>query len=157
MSVDNVADLDRTGLDELVPFTYPSMRQALAVSPGYGGAVAASGLTAGVQVETTVMPFILRGVSLVGLGLIQYLAPVLQFLFAVFIMHEEMPIERLIGFALVWVALAVLTWDLIAHGRAARRSLIARCADLHRSRRPRCVCHPRVTRVSVSCAVPGAS
>ena len=32
----------------------------------YGGAVAASGLTAGIKVETTVMPFILRSVSLIG-------------------------------------------------------------------------------------------
>jgi len=32
----------------------------------YGGAVAASGLTAGVKVETTVMPFILRSVALIG-------------------------------------------------------------------------------------------
>ncbi|AIQ52214.1 acrylyl-CoA reductase family protein [Paenibacillus sp. FSL R7-0331] len=33
----------------------------------YGGAVAASGLTAGTAVPTTVMPFILRGVSLLGI------------------------------------------------------------------------------------------
>jgi acrylyl-CoA reductase (NADPH) len=33
----------------------------------YGGAVAASGLTAGVKLETTVMPFILRSVSLLGI------------------------------------------------------------------------------------------
>jgi acrylyl-CoA reductase (NADPH) len=33
----------------------------------YGGAVAASGLTAGVKVETTVMPFILRSVALLGI------------------------------------------------------------------------------------------
>ncbi|MCA0984084.1 acryloyl-CoA reductase [Halobacillus yeomjeoni] len=32
----------------------------------YGGAVAVSGLTAGVEVPTTVFPFILRGVSLLG-------------------------------------------------------------------------------------------
>jgi putative YhdH/YhfP family quinone oxidoreductase len=32
----------------------------------YGGAVAASGLTGGVKLETTVMPFILRAVSLIG-------------------------------------------------------------------------------------------
>ena len=32
----------------------------------YGGAVAASGLTAGIKVETTVMPFILRSVALLG-------------------------------------------------------------------------------------------
>jgi acrylyl-CoA reductase (NADPH) len=33
----------------------------------YGGAVAASGLTAGIKVETTVMPFILRSVALLGI------------------------------------------------------------------------------------------
>ncbi|WP_054940116.1 acryloyl-CoA reductase [Paenibacillus ihuae] len=33
----------------------------------YGGAVAASGLTAGTAVQTTVLPFILRGVSLLGI------------------------------------------------------------------------------------------
>ena len=32
----------------------------------YGGAVAASGLTGGTSLETTVFPFILRGVSLLG-------------------------------------------------------------------------------------------
>jgi chloramphenicol-sensitive protein RarD len=64
-----------------------------------------------------------RRLSLVGLGLIQYLTPTMQFLLGVFIMHEAMPVERWVGFALVWVALIILTWDLIAHGRAARRSL----------------------------------
>jgi chloramphenicol-sensitive protein RarD len=64
-----------------------------------------------------------RRLSLVGLGLIQYLTPTLQFLLGVFIMREAMPVERWIGFTLVWVALVILTWDLIAHGRAARRSL----------------------------------
>ncbi len=37
----------------------------------YGGAVAASGLTAGIKVETTVMPFILRSVSLLGVDSVQ--------------------------------------------------------------------------------------
>ena len=37
----------------------------------YGGAVAASGLTAGVKVETTVMPFILRSVALLGVDSVQ--------------------------------------------------------------------------------------
>ncbi|WP_336084545.1 acrylyl-CoA reductase family protein [Nocardia sp. SSK8] len=34
---------------------------------GYGGAVAASGLTGGADLPTTVLPFILRGVSLLGI------------------------------------------------------------------------------------------
>ncbi len=37
----------------------------------YGGAVAASGLTAGIKVETTVMPFILRSVALLGVDSVQ--------------------------------------------------------------------------------------
>jgi len=37
----------------------------------YGGAVAASGLTGGPALNTTVMPFILRGVSLLGIDSVQ--------------------------------------------------------------------------------------
>src|SRR5215216_5728882 len=37
----------------------------------YGGAVAATGLTAGIAVETTVMPFILRSVALLGIDSVQ--------------------------------------------------------------------------------------
>jgi len=37
----------------------------------YGGAVAASGLTGGAALHTTVMPFILRGVSLLGIDSVQ--------------------------------------------------------------------------------------
>ena len=37
----------------------------------YGGAVAASGLTGGAALHTTVMPFILRGVTLVGIDSVQ--------------------------------------------------------------------------------------
>ncbi|GGK54139.1 alcohol dehydrogenase [Nocardia camponoti] len=40
-------------------------------SIGYGGAVAASGLTGGAAVDTTVLPFILRGVSLLGIDSVQ--------------------------------------------------------------------------------------
>jgi putative YhdH/YhfP family quinone oxidoreductase len=37
----------------------------------YGGAVAASGLTGGTQLPTTVLPFILRGVALLGIDSVQ--------------------------------------------------------------------------------------
>jgi putative YhdH/YhfP family quinone oxidoreductase len=37
----------------------------------YGGAVAASGLTGGTELNTTVMPFILRGVALLGMDSVQ--------------------------------------------------------------------------------------
>jgi chloramphenicol-sensitive protein RarD len=63
-----------------------------------------------------------RRIPLVYLGLTQYLAPVIQFLIGVVILHEDMPLERWIGFVLVWVALILLTVDMLATGRASRRA-----------------------------------
>jgi rarD protein len=64
-----------------------------------------------------------RRLPLVYMGLIQYMTPVLQLLFGTFVMHEAMPPERWIGFGLVWIALVILSVDMVAHGRAARRAL----------------------------------
>jgi chloramphenicol-sensitive protein RarD len=58
-----------------------------------------------------------RRLSLVALGLSQYLTPVLQFLTGVLLLHERMPPERWIGFGLVWVALLVLTIDVVVASR----------------------------------------
>jgi chloramphenicol-sensitive protein RarD len=52
-----------------------------------------------------------RRLPLSVIGLLQYLAPVLQFAVGVGIRHEPLPPAELIGFALVWVALIVLTVD----------------------------------------------
>jgi len=56
-------------------------------------------------------------VPMTSLGLLQYLAPILQFLLGVFALHEHMTTWRWIGFALVWVALAVFTFEAIGHRR----------------------------------------
>ena len=53
-------------------------------------------------------------------GLLQFLTPILQFLTGAFILHEEMPAERWVGFALVWVALVVLSVDSVRHARRPR-------------------------------------
>jgi chloramphenicol-sensitive protein RarD len=63
-----------------------------------------------------------RRLPLTTMGLVQYLAPVLQFLAGVVILHEPMPLERWLGFALVWLALIVLTIDMIVAGRRQRRA-----------------------------------
>ena len=63
-----------------------------------------------------------RRLPLVYLGLSQYLAPVTQFLIGVFLFHEKMPLARWLGFALVWVALIVLTIDMLRSNRLARRA-----------------------------------
>jgi chloramphenicol-sensitive protein RarD len=50
-----------------------------------------------------------RRLPLSVLGLLQYLAPVLQFAVGVGIRHEPLPVAELVGFCLVWLALIVLT------------------------------------------------
>ncbi|MFG2790470.1 EamA family transporter RarD [Streptomyces sp. NPDC048419] len=83
---------------------------------GHGVLLAATGVV-------TAIPLVCFGaaairVPLSTLGLLQYLAPVFQFLLGILYFHEAMPVERWAGFGLVWVALCLLTWDA---WRAARR------------------------------------
>ncbi|HEY0559587.1 MAG TPA: EamA family transporter RarD [Frankiaceae bacterium] len=76
----------------------------------------------------TVVPLLLFAgaasrLPLSTLGLLQYLAPVLQLLFGVTVRGESLGGAQLIGFGLVWVALLVLTVDgLRGRGRTARRA-----------------------------------
>lgn len=62
-----------------------------------------------------------RRLPLTVMGFIQYLAPLLQFAFGVIVLLEPMPLERWIGFALVWLALIVLTTEAVVHRRRAAR------------------------------------
>jgi chloramphenicol-sensitive protein RarD len=67
-----------------------------------------------------------RRLPLVAIGLAQFLAPALQFLFGVFVLREPMPPERWIGFGLVWVALIALTVDILVARRPPRRASLER-------------------------------
>ena len=59
---------------------------------------------------------------LIAIGLTQYLTPVLQFILGVVFLGEAMSTTRWVGFVLVWVALVVLTVDLVLAARAQRRA-----------------------------------
>ena len=61
-----------------------------------------------------------RRLPLSTMGLLQYLAPLLQFGFGVLLFHEPMPAPRLAGFALVWLALSVFTVESVRHSRRTR-------------------------------------
>ncbi|HEU5037453.1 MAG TPA: EamA family transporter RarD [Nocardioides sp.] len=74
----------------------------------------------------TAVPLICFGaaatrVTMVTLGLLQYLAPILQFALGVFYFHEDMPAGRWVGFVLVWIALAIFTAEAINHRRRQLR------------------------------------
>lgn len=66
-----------------------------------------------------------RRVPLSTVGLLQFLAPILQLLIGVLVDHEPMPTERLIGFGIVWAALLVLTVDAVRHTRRQRAAAVA--------------------------------
>jgi len=87
--------------------------------PGHTALLMAGGIA-------TAVPLILFGaaairVPLTTLGLLQYMTPTMQFLIGVLLYGEPMPISRLVGFALVWVALAIFTVDAVRARRAATR------------------------------------
>jgi chloramphenicol-sensitive protein RarD len=60
-------------------------------------------------------------VSLVTIGLLQYIAPILQFAIGVLWFDEPMPTSRWIGFVLVWIALVVFTYEAATHRRRQLR------------------------------------
>jgi chloramphenicol-sensitive protein RarD len=65
-------------------------------------------------------------IPLTVIGMLQYLGPVLQFLIGLFIVGQDMPASRWIGFGLVWAALAILSVDAL---RAAQRSRAERATE----------------------------
>ena len=48
-----------------------------------------------------------RRIPLMTLGMLQYLGPTIQFALGVLIFHEPLPTDRLVGFCLIWAALAI--------------------------------------------------
>lgn len=62
----------------------------------------------------TALPLLLfgraaRAIPLSLLGILQYLAPTLQFLLGIFLYQESFSTTRLIGFAMIWTALLIFT------------------------------------------------
>lgn len=73
----------------------------------------------------TAIPLLLFGaaairIPLTLIGLLQYLTPTGQLLIGVFVYDEPMPPQRLAGFALIWLALIVLSLDGINKVRLRR-------------------------------------
>ena len=61
-----------------------------------------------------------RRVPLTVIGLLQFVAPILQFIIGAWLLGEPMPLERWIGFGLVWLALIVLTIDSLLFARRSQ-------------------------------------
>ncbi|MDY6999151.1 MAG: EamA family transporter RarD [Actinomycetota bacterium] len=95
---------------------------------GYGSGHTALMVLAGVL---TALPLLLfaaaaQRLALVSLGLLFYMTPAMQLSWGVLVGQEPMPPARWLGFALIWVALAVFTVDAVRRARAERRAVAAR-------------------------------
>jgi len=56
-----------------------------------------------------------RRLPLATLGLVQYLSPTIQLLLGVWVFHEPFSGGRLVGFAFIWAALALVSADALRH------------------------------------------
>ena len=70
----------------------------------------------------TVVPLLLFNASTTRLplstvGLLQYITPTIMFLIGIFINNEDISMTKVIGFAFIWLALAVLSRDLYRSSR----------------------------------------
>ena len=75
---------------------------------------------------TSALPLLLFGMAaqripLISIGILQYIAPTMQFMIGVLIYKEPFTLERLVGFGIIWLALIVYTGE----GLLARRQAIS--------------------------------
>jgi chloramphenicol-sensitive protein RarD len=82
----------------------------------------------------TAIPLICFGgaairIPMTSLGLLQYLAPTIQFLLGLLVFHESMTTVKWVGFGLVWLALAIFTAEAL-HGRQQQMRLAAEAAAI---------------------------
>ncbi|ATH08412.1 hypothetical protein BIY24_10765 [Halobacteriovorax marinus] len=66
--------------------------------------------------------YAVKNISLTSVGLLQYIAPTLQFILAVFIYGELFTITHAYAFSLIWCALIIYTFDLVLFSRMQRIS-----------------------------------
>jgi chloramphenicol-sensitive protein RarD len=78
-------------------------------------------LMVGAGLVTTIPLLMFAGaahrIPLTAVGLMQYLAPTIQFLIGVFIYHEPFSSQQLIGFGVVWIGLLIFAAESLVHSR----------------------------------------
>lgn len=78
----------------------------------------------------TAIPLLLFGagarrINLSTIGILQYIAPTLQFLLGVFLYNEIFTQSRLIGFSMIWLALVIYAVDSLRNGRMQPKPITA--------------------------------
>lgn len=98
--------------------------------PGYGPGLDALLVLSGLITALPLIGFAyaVRRISLTSVGVLQYIAPTLQFLIGVFVFAEPFDRARLVGFACIWLALAVFVVDGLRNSRRMREAALAELA-----------------------------
>ncbi|WP_417620923.1 EamA family transporter RarD [Parasphingorhabdus sp.] len=78
----------------------------------------------------TAIPLVLfaaavKKMTLSAIGLLNYLAPTIQFLVGVFVYNEPLTPSHMICFILIWISLALFSTDSYLTGKAARKTQLA--------------------------------
>ncbi|MCK7641778.1 EamA family transporter RarD [Corynebacterium sp. CCM 8835] len=78
----------------------------------------------------TAVPLLLFGMAasripLATIGMLQYMTPSIQMLWAVLIVDETLSPVRWVGFCIIWVSVAIYLGDLVAQQRSRRRGAAA--------------------------------
>lgn len=82
---------------------------------GVAGIVGAAGFGIVTAVPLLAFAAATRRIPLTWIAFLQYLVPIMTFMFGAFIMLEPMPIERWIGFAFVWASVALISIELVGN------------------------------------------
>lgn len=99
------------------------------IQGGHGAGHVVLLITAGVVTALPLLCFARAAheLSLTTLGMIQYITPVLQMMWAVFVVHEHIEPARWVGFGLIWVAVLIFTADTLFN--VPRRPTLTRPAQ----------------------------
>jgi chloramphenicol-sensitive protein RarD len=100
-----------TGLLSVLGLAYLVYLEAAGLA-SFGHAGIATNLLLALTGVVTAFPLLLFGyaarrVSLATVGILQYIAPTLQFLLGVLVYDEPFTRQRLLGFAVIWLALLI--------------------------------------------------
>jgi chloramphenicol-sensitive protein RarD len=139
LAIDAVAGL---GVESVYLFLPALAVMVWGESHGQGGFLPAGGMPGwGLGVDAllifggalTALPligfaFAVRRVPLSVVGLLQYIAPTLQFLTGVFVFHEAFDRNRLIGFVFIWIGLAIFALDGALRARRQGAAMAAAAA-----------------------------
>ena len=121
---DGEADTDADLVQRLVRGRFPQWADLPVERLVSGGTVNAVYRLGGALTALPLIAFAyaVRRIPFTVVGLLQYIAPTLQLLCGVLVLHEPFGRERAIGFVLIWISLALYAGDgLVRAHRAVTR------------------------------------